>query len=392
MEHFKIIQALCRTSLSVGSPAIRRQVERLKDALREEGSSSEASSLDQLLSQAMRATDMAPSRLTQSRRSIFVGGEELTRNTVIPVDRETSAPLADVFFPSEDATLMPVFEGGLETAAQSLLVEWQNAERLAEFGVEPARSCLIYGAPGTGKTTLAFWLAQQLGLPAVVVRLDGLISSFLGTTSRNVGNLFSFANRYSCILILDEFDAVAKVRDDPHEVGEIKRVVNALLQSIDVRRSIGITIAITNHEALLDPAIWRRFEIQLRVPRPSANVRRAIMSRHLSPLEIGEPAEKLISWLTDGLSGAEVETFIKALKKQFAMTTEPSANMLSKLQQLVELVGARMDADRLSVLLADPQQLAQRLAEDKEFSFTQAEIGTLLGKDKTTISRWLKAA
>ena len=82
------------------------------------------------------------------------------------------------------------------------------------------------------------------------MKLDGLVSSFLGTTARNIGNLFAFANRHRCILLLDEFDAIAKVRDDPQEVGEIKRVVNALLQNLDTRRDVGFTIGITNHPKL----------------------------------------------------------------------------------------------------------------------------------------------
>ncbi|WP_416193505.1 AAA family ATPase [Nitrobacter sp. TKz-YC01] len=135
---------------------------------------------------------------------------------------------------------------------------------------------MIYGAPGTGKTRLAYWIARKLDMPILLVKLDGLVSSFLGTTARNIGNLFTFANRYRCVLLLDEFDAIEKVRDDPQEVGEIKRVVNALLQNLDVRQNIGFTIGITNHSKLLDPAVWRRFEIQLEIPKPDFEVRKAI--------------------------------------------------------------------------------------------------------------------
>src|SRR5207247_10685382 len=104
----------------------------------------------------------------------------------------------------------------------------------------------------TGKTRLARWMAAQLELPILLARMDGLVSSFLGTTARNIGNLFGFANRYRCLLLLDEFDALAKLRDDPQEVGEIKRVVNALLQNLDARSDLGLTIGITNHPKLLD--------------------------------------------------------------------------------------------------------------------------------------------
>jgi MoxR-like ATPase len=391
MEHYQIIQALCRTALSTGGPAARQQVERLRDSVRESGDNSVAQSLDQLLSRAARASEMAPSKLTQSRQ-VRVCGEELSRNTPVPVDRETSSPLADILFAEALPLSMPLFDAALTTAAQSLVQEWRHVESLNAVGVDPSSSCLIYGPPGTGKTTLALWLARELNVPAVVARLDGLISSFLGTTARNVGNLFAFANRYRCVLVLDEFDAVAKVRDDPHEVGEIKRVVNALLQNIDARRRLGITVAVTNHEGLLDPAIWRRFEIQLNVPKPGVEGRIAIIRLHLPPIEIGDAAERLIAWLTDGLSGAEVETVVKGLKKHYAVSGRETSGLIDVLQHLVVLNGSRMNADRTCVLEMEPQAIAQRMVKDEFLNFTQAEVGQILSRDKTTISRWLRAA
>ena len=218
MDHFQIIQALARSALPTGGPAVRNQVERLKDALSAAGESRQAQSLGKILANSAKAAEMAPSKLTQSKQAMVLG-EDLTKNTPIPVDRETASPLADVYFPEQLHTEMPLLDRRITAAAQALLSEWNMSEALLRLGVEPAKSCLIYGAPGTGKTSLALWLAKQLNLPVVIARLDGLISSFLGTTARNVGALFTFANRYKCVLILDEFDAVAKVRDDPNEVG-----------------------------------------------------------------------------------------------------------------------------------------------------------------------------
>lgn len=395
MEHFQIIQSLCRVALGTGSAAaaVRKQVERLRDALREQGDDSAARSLDQLLGQAARTSEMAPSRLTQSRSYAGLAGEELSRNTPLPVDRETAAPLADILFPGDMPQQPPLFHPHLATAADTLIEEWRNLEALQALGVQPARTCLIYGPPGTGKTTLALWLANQLQLPAVVARLDGLISSFLGTTARNASNLFTFANRYRCVLILDEFDAIAKVRDDPNEVGEIKRVVNALLQNVDARRSVGLTIAITNHEALLDPAIWRRFELQLQIPLPTAEARLAIIQRYLPPLELTGATAKFLCWFLDGLSGAEIETFVTNLKKHIAVTKDDAKNPLPMIRQLALVNGSRLDKERIGLLELEPPFLAQRLhVERGEGTFTQAELGDLFGKDRTTISRWLKAA
>lgn len=389
MEHYAIIQSLCRIALATGEPAVRQQVERLKEAARNAGDDSAVRSLTQLLSRSSKASEMAPSKLTQSFATI-ISGETLSPNTPRPVDKETAAPLADIYFPEELPENLPLFSDAITRAAISLLDEWKNSEALYALGVSPAKSCLLYGAPGTGKTTLALWLARQLGIPAVVARLDGLISSFLGTTARNVGNLFTFANRYKCLLILDEFDAVAKVRDDPHEVGEIKRVVNALLQNIDARRQVGITIAVTNHEGLLDPAIWRRFEITLQIPKPDMAGRMAIIRRYLPPVVLTEPAEQLLAWLMDGFSGAEIETFVTGLKKYFAIHNEDQTNLIPALRHVATVSGNHFNDERKAMLFMDLQSIAQYLLHQTGLGFTQAELATLLQKNKTTVNRWIR--
>ncbi|MFX5839347.1 ATP-binding protein, partial [Acinetobacter baumannii] len=122
-----------------------------------------------------------------------------------------------------------------------------------------AMSFLMYGPPGTGKTRLARHIATELGLELYVARLDGLISSYLGSTSKNIRALFDFAARTPCVLFLDEFDAIAKVRSDDQELGELKRVVNSFLQNLDTLGKHSIILAATNHESLLDAAVWRRF-------------------------------------------------------------------------------------------------------------------------------------
>lgn len=389
VDHYPIIQALCRAALAQGGPAVRQQIERLIEAAKKSGDDTAAKSLRQLLSSASRANDMAPSRLTRSR-GIRLGGEELTPNTPVPVDKETASPLADIVFADALPASMPLFDPVLTQAATTLVHEWRNADALEAVGVAPSRTCLIYGPPGTGKTSLAMWLARELGLPAVVIRLDGLISSFLGTTARNVGNLFAFANRYRCALLLDEFDAVAKVRDDPHEVGEIKRVVNALLQNLDARNTIGITLAITNHEGLLDPAIWRRFEIQLRVPKPQFAQRLAITRANLPPTDIGDPSERLVAWLTDGMAGSDVQTFVRGLKKHLILNAHNNETFVSALQHLVAAKGSTMPAPHAEVISKAEQQIALALTKDPELEFTQSDVGHVLNRDKATISRWLR--
>lgn len=386
MDHFEIIQALVRTGLATGEPAVRKQVERLRDAAREAADTKSARSLDGLLSSAGRASVMAPSRMTQSRAVPI--GEVLSPSTPPPVDRETSVPLAEILHSSSIDVEMPLFDPAVARASRTLVDEWLKSALLEKSGISPARSCLIFGAPGTGKTTLALWMAKQLGLPVVLAKLDGIISSFLGNTARNVGALFSFANRYRCILLLDEFDAIAKVRDDPQEVGEIKRVVNALLQNVDARSQFGITIAVTNHEKLLDPAIWRRFEIQIRVPKPGVAGRRQIVKRYLDETSIGEAGERLLTWLTEDMSGSEIETFVRGLRKQLVIS-EGSMSLVESLQSLSVMSAGRISPSRARFFEADVQDLAELLLAERELDMKQSDVAEFLGKDKATISRWV---
>jgi ATPase family associated with various cellular activities (AAA) len=390
VNHFPIIQALCRAALAQPnpSPAVRKQIERLKDALSKEGDGKSAGALGALLTVADRTAELLPSRIGRSRAQI--AGEILTRNTQVPVDRETSALVAEIIFPTETKPAAPIFNTTVSGAIQSVLEEWTNLEALSDIGIQPSKTCLMYGEPGTGKTRLALWMAAQLDLPVVVAKIDGLISSFLGTTARNIGNLFSFANRYRCVLLLDEFDSLAKLRDDPHEVGEIKRVVNALLQNLDSRQHVGLTIGITNHPRLLDSAVWRRFEVQLEIPKPDFDVRIEIARHFMPPIESPESHLRLIAWFTEGTTGAEIETLVRTYKKASAITGTEPRQLLETLRQFATLNSKRIDPARRELIFADNGTLFRAMKHDRKLGFSLEDIGEIAGRDKSTIGRQIK--
>jgi hypothetical protein len=390
MDHFPIIQALCRAALSQPSPAVRKQIERLRDALAQEDDGKAAGALSSLLTAAERTTELSPSRIVRSRAQL--AGENLTPNTQVPVDRETSAPLAQLIFPSATRPSAPLFNGTVSKAVHTVLEEWNNLEPLSEVGVQAAKTCLIYGAPGTGKTRLALWMATQLDLPILLAKIDGLVSSFLGTTARNIANLFAFANRYRCVLLLDEFDAFAKLRDDPQEVGEIKRVVNALLQNLDGRRDVGLTIGITNHPHLLDSAVWRRFEVQLEIPKPEFNVRVEIARHFMPPVDAPETHLRMIAWFTDGTTGAEIETLVRSYKKAMAVKNGEGRLLLDTLRQFATLNSGRIDAARKELIFSSNGALFRSMKEDQQLGFSLEDIGHIAGKDKSTVSRQIKSA
>lgn len=372
------------------SPAIRKQVERLLAALEKNGDVKQAASLSGILATAQRAKDIAPSRIELSRAQLV--GETLTPNTPMPVDRETAAPLAEIIFPSEVSARAPLFGPIVTQAIETIVEEWANFDALSDIEIAPSKTCLIYGAPGTGKTRLAMWIARELGLPVILVKLDGLVSSFLGTTARNIGSLFAFANRYRCVLLLDEFDAIAKLRDDPQEVGEIKRVVNALLQNLDTRRDLGFTIGITNHPKLLDPAVWRRFEVQLEIPKPDFEIRKAIAEHFMPPVVAPESHLRLISWFTEGATGAEIESLVRTYKKATRIREAERLDLLDTLRQFATLNSARVQSERRALLFEEPSTLFRAMRDDPVLGFSMTDIGEIAGKDKSTVSRQIGKA
>lgn len=387
MDNFPIVLGLCRSALQTSNPAIRTHVERLVKALDKEKSSDQVAALRKLLRSAEDLSEITPSRVVLSRASLI--GEVLTPSVSAPVDKETGAPLAQIILPRTAETANPIFNAELATGVNSLLEEWRHVDELRAAGVRPALATMLFGAPGTGKTMLAHFVAAQLELPLVVARLDGLISSFLGTTARNISTLFSFANRYKCVLLLDEFDAVAKLRDDPHELGEIKRVVNTLLQCIDSRSDTGFTIAITNHESLLDPAVWRRFDLRISMPKPDATTRQEILKRQFHDLAFDETHLRLLAWLTDDKSGSDIEKLSDFLRRQKAIR-KTDFDFLEAVRGYVRMSASETESTNRQAIFEGPEKLARLLANDKSIPFNQEQLAVLFCCTQPTISRWLK--
>jgi hypothetical protein len=397
LRHFESILSLSRAALSDQQDQVRFQLERLRSALEQEGESRDAGKLARLRSRDEKTQTLEPMSLDRMRsESVWRGlpGEALTRKTPLPPDKDTATPLVRVVFPEDLPVGKPVLNDVFAAALDDLIGEWERLEELGRLGVEPNLRCLLYGAPGVGKTLLARHIACRLGLPIVEARLDGLVSSFLGTTARNIGALFDFANRYKCILFLDEFDAVAKARDDVHEVGEIKRVVNTLLQSLDARGQKGITLAATNHAHLLDRAVWRRFDSRIEIPMPDEASRVTLLERFVVPLEL-EPGEiQMLGWLTEGMSGADIETLVNGGKRYFALHgngdfsdtgRRRSQAFLSALRRQAMLNAHAFEDTRRNVLLGDTDELLDVLVDQAGLS--QSAAGRILGLSQSSVSR-----
>lgn len=393
MENFPIVMAMLRASIRDKTSAVVQHAERLRDALQQKGASDEAKAITEILDVSRKsiAGKLVPSRVVRSKA--VSTGEMMTPNTATPVDKETSAPLAEIFFPDILAELNPpILNERLERATGYLLEQWLGATELDAAGIKIPRTSLFFGPPGTGKTRLALWAASKLGLPVVLARLDGLTSSYLGTTARNIRTLFDFANRYQCLLLLDEFDGIAKLRDDPQELGEVKRVVNAVLQAIDARSPLGLTIAITNHESLLDPAVWRRFDARIEIGLPDALSRVQIIERYLEGFAIKQGAVKVLAWLTDGYSGSDIETMCDFIKRHMTLHATQKPSVIDCVQLFLDLSATNDSSPAREAISRGESAWMPQVLSYKDIKIVQADIAEAIQSTQSKVSRRLKSA
>ena len=382
LPYFNIIQTLCRAFAAGDRDGVEYNIQRLADMYKQDGHLNEASQLQRILQMARKYDGM--SSFVVSASSVVLG-ENLTPNVVVPVDKETAAPILEVIFPNDLPQEEPVFDAKIQEAVNSVILEWTNYFKLLEMKATPSRSCLIFGDPGTGKTHLAKWIAKRVGLPVVLAKLDGIVSSFLGTSSRNISNLFSFANRYKCVLLLDEFDAIAKLRNDPQEVGEVKRIVNTLLQCLDSREDVGFTIGVTNHEQL-DPAIWRRFDVQIEIPKPSADVISSLIKKFLYPLEYNEAEIIFLTWCLQGATGADVQKMTNWLKRM-KLIPEYQNESLFDLMRMYVLLNTGRISNMVRTSISHPtDEVVRQLLNDNP-TLKQKDLAEIFNMAPSSISK-----
>ena len=236
-----------------------------------------------------------------------------------PFDKETKMEMIDLTFPTESTDTL-IFNEIVEDEINDFFLSYLKRESLMTAGIETNFHLLLYGPPGTGKTSLARYISVQTGLPLITARLDGMVSSLLGSTAKNIRKVFEYASKRPCILFLDEFDVLAKVRDDKNELGELKRVVNSLIQNIDSFSEDSIFIAATNHSQLLDEAIWRRFSKVLKLDLPDEKLRKELLMEYSVLLENNyqDDSKKLKELVdaTDGFSPADIKNVITSTAKK----------------------------------------------------------------------------
>ena len=359
MEHLqKIIDSvyhLARLALVGTRPEILVQINRLERRLRQTDPVS-AERLNALLAEQ-------PTQASPVRSATAAG---------VPVDSDSRLHLARVDYPVE-IDVEPNWAEVVSRPLTQVVAERSKEAMLRSAGLAPSRSMLFVGPPGVGKTLAASWLARALDRPLVTLDLSAVMNRFLGRTGGNIRQVLDYAKGIECVLFLDELDAVAKRRDDEAEIGELKRLVTVLLQEIDGWPDSGILIAATNHPDLLDPAIWRRFDIVVDFPLPDADqVRRQL--RTLVGDKISDPMLEAVTLSFGGSSYSDIDRELLRARRESIIHGQP----------LEERIERSMSERIQSLSRAEKNQAAQQLLTA---GMSARRASELTGLDRRTIGK-----
>ncbi len=279
--------------------------------------------LPELAAQLTQLLQEAPTRQTPLRREAAAP---------IPVDLETRLQLLRIEEqPSLDVE--PIWDAPIRRALQQIISERQRDEELQRQGLTPTRSIIFTGPPGVGKTLAARWIARELYRPLLTLDLSAVMSSFLGRTGANVRHVLDYAKSVRAVLLLDELDSIAKRRDDSTDVGELKRLVTVLLQEIDDWPATSLLIAATNHANLLDPAVWRRFEMRVEFSMPNdAAVRQAIKT-FMGSNKASDTWRDVLGVTLRGLSFSDIERTVMLARRAAVTRDIPIEEALGEVVQ-----------------------------------------------------------
>ncbi len=279
--------------------------------------------LPDLASELSKLLQESPTRQSPLRREVAAP---------VPVDLESRLQLLRI----EDMPTLevePIWEPVVKRFLEQILSERRHFDELTKQGLSPTRSIIFTGPPGVGKTLAARWVARELGRPLLTLDLSAVMSSFLGRTGANVRHVLDYAKSVDGVLLLDELDSIAKRRDDATDVGELKRLVTVLLQEIDDWPATGLLIAATNHAGLLDPAVWRRFEMRIDFPMPTEGSVRQAVDRFLGQNKASSAWHEVLSVALRGLSFSDIEREVLLARRSAVIRSAPLEDVLSDVIQ-----------------------------------------------------------
>ena len=255
-----------------------------------------------------------------------------------------------------------------------------NLEILKKHHLKPISSIILQGPPGVGKSMTAKWLAKHLGLPLYILDLTSVMSSFMGKTGSNLRKVLDFAKAQPCILFLDEIDAIAKKRGDNSDVGELKRLVTVLLQEIENWPEAGLLLAATNHKELLDPALWRRFDLDLTYSVPTEEqIINSLIKLFDTDYEYFKKWESLLKLKFQGLSFSLIKREVTKLKK---------AKLMYPQDELEQFIVSELLPDFRS--LSKSEQITFAVDLVQKYGFNQLQSSQITHISRDTLRKKLK--
>jgi len=259
----------------------------------------------------------------------------LGQPALISRPRGELANLLTVTYPKVRLSDM-VLDNTLEKQIQRIIKEQRHAARILAHGLSPRRKLLLMGPPGTGKTLTASVLASELGIPLFQVRLDGLITKFMGETAVKLRQIFDATKETRGIYFFDEFDAIGSQRGLTNDVGEIRRVLNSFLQMIEQDQSHSLIIAATNHADILDHALFRRFDDVLNYTLPDKTQIASLLRARLHQFSAKGISWKKLSEFAAGLSYAEITRVAEEVLKEVLIQDRETITNTDVRQTLME--------------------------------------------------------
>lgn len=354
-------------------------IEEIKEIEKKQGNESNIKSLESALRGKKNLNSNVKEKFIASS-----GTYKIADQIIPPKDKNSGMDLYKLIYPNEIEIPKIHLSDEVEQKIDSIKEEYENKDVLYSYNLEAESRILLSGPPGCGKTTLAYHLSKTLDLPIAYLRLDTLISSLLGQTGNNFRKIFESVQEKRVILFFDEFDAVAKKRDDQHELGELKRIVNSLLQNLDHLSNEVFVIAATNHEDMLDKAIWRRFNSTLYLDLPDEKLRARYLNYLIKRFELNDSSldYQRLAKVTIGMNYSEIDEIVKKVIKHYILGGKKDLNTKDFLEILLKYL-YRYNSQQKTINIKQMKSL-------KERGFTNTELSKLLKIPRTTLIDKLK--
>ncbi|MFY1066665.1 AAA family ATPase [Enterococcus sp. AD013-P3] len=257
-----------------------------------------------------------------------------------------------------------------------IIITYRNKDKLKELGIKLNQKIILNGVPGTGKSSIGEALAYELGLEFLLVNIPTLFSSYLGDSGKTISNLFSALSNRNAVIVFDEFDSIAISRSSLNEVGEMRRIVNSVLTSLDNWAGEGMIVATTNDKDNLDSAVWRRFDERVDIDLPEKENRVRLWDKYTNSL-LNREELRILSELSEGFSPAEIEIYSQqGLRIKVIKDKNPFLTILDQLS--ITISSTKLKTDVVQYLKTRYPDLSTR------------EIGEITKISKSSVQRYVK--